>query len=247
MKTLSICLAVCYCLCSGFAFGQDDKKKRSKRNFGTRYGLGVDLGFNNYLNNGEFPDEATAPTVRPWGSWHVALKFKNQTHATGIFYLNWGVDVSWYNFKFENRDTRIIKGPDDVQFVRDPQDLDFIKSKLTATYLNASFVPTFRLGGNRGGRGWFWGGVCERDGFSIGVGGYGGYRLDSYAKYVFKEEGDKRRDRERSDFFLNNWRYGLRLELGMDGIDLFFNYDLNELFVSGRGPELNAISFGLAF
>ena len=245
MKTLSISLAVCCCLCSSLVFGQEDKKK-TKRNFGTQHGLGLDIGFNNYLNDGKFPEEGTAPTVRPWGSWYVALKIKNETHATGIFYLNWGFDVSWYNFKFENRDTRIVKGPDNVQFERDTQDFDFIKSKLTAAYLNASFVPTFRLSGNRSA-GWFWGGVCERDGFSIGLGGYGGYRLDSYARYVFKEEGEKQKDRDRSDFFLNNWRYGLRMELGFDGIDLFFNYDLNELFASGKGPELNAISFGLAF
>jgi len=28
---------------------------------------------------------------------------------------------------------------------------------------------------------------------------------------------------------------------------MFFNYDLNDVFESGKGPELNAISFGLIF
>ena len=245
MKTRSISLAVCCCLYASLAFSQDDKKK-IRQNFGTQYGLGVDVGFNNYLHEGEFPDEDVAPAVRPWGSWYVALKIKNRTHAAGNLFLQWGFDVSWYNFKFEHRDTRIIKGADNIQFERDTRDLDFLKSKLTAAYLNASFIPTLHFGGHRG-RGWNWGNFCKRDGFSIGIGGYGGYRLDSYTKYVFKEEGDKKRDRERSDFFLNNWRYGLRMEVGIDAIDLFFHYDLNDLFASGKGPELNAISFGLAF
>jgi len=36
----------------------------------------------------------------------------------------------------------------------------------------------------------------------------------------------------------------LRFQMGYRGIDFYANYDLNELFVEGRGPQLNAFSFG---
>ena len=33
----------------------------------------------------------------------------------------------------------------------------------------------------------------------------------------------------------------------LSATDLFFNYDLNELFAEGKGPKLNAFSFGVIF
>jgi hypothetical protein len=33
--------------------------------------------------------------------------------------------------------------------------------------------------------------------------------------------------------------------MSVRSLDVFFNYDLNDLFNEGRGPELNAFSFGI--
>ena len=74
---------------------------------------------------------------------------------------------------------------------------------------------------------------------------YAGYRIASYTKYVTKEDGDKEKDKDKDGFYLNNFRYGVRGQIGFRGIDIFFNYDLNELFADNRGPELNAFSFGV--
>ena len=46
---------------------------------------------------------------------------------------------------------------------------------------------------------------------------------------------------------MNNLRYGLRLQFGFRDTDFFFNYDLNELFSAGKGPKVNAFSFGVSF
>ena len=62
---------------------------------------------------------------------------------------------------------------------------------------------------------------------------------------VTKEDGDKEKDKDKDGFYLNNFRYGVRGQIGFRGIDIFFNYDLNELFADNRGPELNAFSFGV--
>jgi hypothetical protein len=77
------------------------------------------------------------------------------------------------------------------------------------------------------------------------VGVYGGYRLGSHSKIKFRQNDETDKDKEHSSFYLNNWRYGLRMRMGIKSLDLFFNYDLNELFSEGRGPELNAFSFGI--
>ncbi len=46
-------------------------------------------------------------------------------------------------------------------------------------------------------------------------------------------------------YYLNNLRYGARLQIGFRGVDLFANYDLNDLFSVKKAPELHAVSFGI--
>jgi len=82
------------------------------------------------------------------------------------------------------------------------------------------------------------------DGFRIGAGGYTAFRIASQTKFVYKENGDKQTDKDSSNIYLNNFRYGLRFQIGFRGVDLFANYDISPLFSKDRGPELNAFSFG---
>lgn len=209
--------------------------------------LSFDLGFNNYLRNGKFPDESNELyAVKPVVSWYVALGLLNRTKVAGPLYLDWGANVSWYNFKFENERTRLAKEPDGVVFSENTEVIDPIKSKLVVPYLNVSLVPLFYFG-KPGAHDWF---VFDRDkgaGFRVGAGVYAGYRLGSRAKYVYREDGDRERVKDRTNFYVNNYRYGVRFQLGYRGMDVFANYDLNELFVQDRGPELNAFSFGIVF
>ncbi|MCU0383295.1 MAG: hypothetical protein MUF68_04440 [Cyclobacteriaceae bacterium] len=222
--------------------GRESKKNYIGRN--TWQSFNVDFGTNNFLSNGSFPDnENQLYSVRPWGSWYIGLNSIQKTRIAGKFFLEWGFGVSWYNFKFQNDGTTITKGNSSLVFGELPTDLNPIKSKLTVTYLNASLVPVIDFGSNnRKVR--FW---DSDQAFRIGVGPYVGYRIDSYAKNVYKENGDKERDRNRSNFYINNLRYGARLQVGYRGTDLFFNYDFNELFAANRGPSLNAFSFGIIF
>ena len=159
--------------------------------------------------------------------------------------MEWGFGVSWYNFKFENDKLRMSKDANTVIFSDDQRDVEFIKSKLTATYLNASLVPVIDFGGHSRKPMIFNGG--HKDSFRIGLGPYAGYRIDSYTKLVFKDNGDRHRERDHDNYYLNNLRYGLRLQFGFGATDFFINYDLNEVFASSRGPQLHAFSFGLTF
>ena len=87
----------------------------------------------------------------------------------------------------------------------------------------------------------------KKQGFRFGVGGYAGYRLGSRSKFVFKDGGNKEKDINRNNFYLSNFRYGIRAQMGYKGVDFFANYDLNKVFAQDKGPDLNAISFGIIF
>lgn len=216
---------------------------------GNRWGrtwqsFNFDFGTNNYLSDGKFPNSNDELySVRPWGSWYVGLASIQRTRLAKKFFLEWGIGVNWYNFKFEEDNVLIQKDDNGIQFVEDMRDVSYKKSKLTASFLTASLIPVVDFGDNsRKAR--IWDGY--RNSFRVGLGPYIGYRIESHSKLVYKDE-NKEKDKEHDSFYLNNIRWGLRLQLGYRSTDLFFNYDINELFVEGKGPSLNAFSFGVIF
>src|SRR5687768_8668932 len=74
----------------------------------SRQSFKFDLGTNNFLSNGKFPNQDNANyAVRPWGSWYVAINSIHRSRVSNKFFLEWGGGVSWYNFKFENSSTLI--------------------------------------------------------------------------------------------------------------------------------------------
>lgn len=216
---------------------------------GNRWGrtwqsFNFDLGTNNYLADGKFPDSNNALySVRPWGSWYLAASSIQRTRLGSKLFIEWGVGLSWYNFKFQKDNIQIIKDDAGIEFVEDTRDADFKKSKLSASYIQASLVPIVDFGGH-GRKARLWDGY--NNSFRIGVGPYIGYRISSHSKIVYND-GHREKDKERDNFYLNNFRYGLRLQVGYRSTDLFFNYDMNELFAEGKGPKLNAFSFGVVF
>jgi len=223
---------------------ESNHKKEKWNHKRTYHSINFDIGMNNYLSDGKFPDENNSLyTVKPWGSWYVGINSNLRTRVSNKFFLEWGLGVSWYNFKFQNEQTMLSKDDNSVIFSINPLDVDFTKSKLTATYIQAQLVPMVDFGGNRRKPSFFDGG--DSDSFRFGVGPYVGYRIDSYSKQVYKEDGDKIKPKDHDNFYLNNLRYGLRLQIGFEELDLFFNYDLNDLFIENKGPKLNAFSFGI--
>lgn len=223
-----------------------DVHMHSRRWGRTWQSFNFDFGTNNYLQDGKFPDNTDEKySVRPWGSWYIAMASVQRTRLGKKFFLEWGLGMSWYTFKFQDDDVLMQKTDNGVEFVSaNIADAEYIKSKLSASYVTASLVPLIDFGGNsRKSRVW----EGDADSFRIGLGPYVGYRISSHSKLVYKDGGSREKDKDHDSFYLNNLRYGARLQIGYRATDLFFNYDISELFVSGKGPKLNAFSFGVIF
>jgi hypothetical protein len=138
----------------------------------------------------------------------------------------------------------MTKDSDGVIFTEDDREVSYVKSKLTASYINVSLIPMLDFGG-RGKKSRVWDSYGSQ--FRIGIGPYAAYRIGSHSKLVYKDDG-KEKEKNHDNFYLNNFRYGLRLQFGIRSTDFFFNYDLNELYSSKpNNPKLNAFSFGVIF
>ncbi|MEO9964456.1 MAG: hypothetical protein ABJF11_01635 [Reichenbachiella sp.] len=219
-------------------------RSRSRGTYGT---FELEIGMNNWLENGSFPDNGNAAyAVKPWGSWYLGVGGVYHTAIAGPLKLKWGGNMTWYNWKMEDTSVRITKTDAATTFVPDPT-IDGKKSKLAATYINAMVVPMLEFNSRRRtssrNHGFNWTKYRQK-GFRIGAGVYAGYRIDSWTKIKYSVNGDNKKDKEKGNYYLNNFRYGIRGQVGFRGMDLFFNYDLNDVFATDRGPELQAISFG---
>jgi hypothetical protein len=225
-----------------YAGSEKEKRKKHRR---TQHYLNLELGMNNYLQEGKFPDaDNELYSVKPWGSWYVGIIGTNRTQLSGPLYLDWGGGISWYNFKHQNFTTRLEKGDSEVIYYDDPDVPSPIKSKLAITHLNIHLVPMLNFGKSGGKKDIFHWDYYDSS-FRFGLGGYLGYRIKSWTKYTWKEEGDKEKDHDYGNFYLNNLRYGVKFIIGYRSMDLFMNYDISELYSENRGPRLNAFSFGI--
>lgn len=233
-------------------YGDDDdddgnKWERSRRGkIGqTWQSTNVDFGTNNFqTEDNQFPDGSEPYAVRPWGSWYLGVNSVQRTRLARNVFVEWGLGVSWYTFKFQQDNIVILKNEPGLEFLPDTRDVEFVKSKLGATFINASLIPVLDFGDHSRKRRMWDGHGSE---FRIGFGPYVGYRISSKSKLVYKQDNDREKEKNRDSFYLNNLRYGLRLQLGLRSTDLFLNYDMNELFAKDKGPKLNAVSFGLIF
>lgn len=193
----------------------------------------VSLGLNAYAqNNLQSPYKSEDYDLRPTGSRYVSLGFyRKGTIIKGeqtALRIRSGFEFSWYNLMFDG-DNVATKGSTRTEFPNYAQSLS--KSKLTVAYITVPFMiaPTFRKGSIT----------------HIGLGGYAGYRIDSYTKI---KEANGKKDHKHANFNLNDWRYGLMAEIGFrKSVDIFAQYDLNELFKANQGPKVQVVSFGVRF
>jgi hypothetical protein len=225
-------------------YEESEREKRNNRGWTSHY-FNLELGMNNYIQDGKFPDSNDELySVKPWGSWYVGINGTNRTRIGGPLYLDWGGGISWYNFKHQNFATRLEKDDLEVIYYEEPDVSSPVKSKLAITHLNLHLVPMFNFGKSGGKKDIFHWDYYD-SGFRVGLGGYVGYRIKSWTKYTWKEEGDKKKDHDYGNFYLNSVRYGVKFIVGYRSVDLFINYDISEIYSENRGPGLNAFSFGI--
>ena len=216
---------------SNRAYTQAKRRRRDKNSFD----YGISIGLNNFIQqspNPAYPEGSY--DLRPFGSRYIALSvgamptiIRGKRASLKLYY---GVEVAWNNFMFEGNNV-VEKGTDAVAFPDAGRDLQ--KSKLTVCTIGVPVVPRVTFYNNDG-----------RKVGHIGIGGYATYRLDSYRKI---KEADGSKDRRHSDYYLNNFRYGVMAHIGIQSLNFFVKYDLNPLFRLDKGPDVRTITVGIGF
>lgn len=214
-------------------FGVHFGSNKSEKNTDTSrliWKWNLDLGLNNYFSKQSI---SANYDLHPLNSRYVAIQTSLLKRFGRNVAVSWGLEYNWYNFMFDRR-LRLIDGIDGIEF--DETNLNVKKSKLVVMYLSLPVMFKFKLAQN----------------IQFGVGGQIGYRMGSYSKFEYEDtNGEEITNRYWENYHLNDFRYGLRAELGFSrnsrwsGTKIFFNYDMNPLFKGTQSPELQAFSFGL--
>ena len=222
------------------------KQKKENANFFSRDGMNLYLGLNGL--SGEVPQInatiypmyylQTDTELRPFSSRYVSVEFSESlTLVKGkksAFKLGLGISFDWYNFMFDHN--RLVQKANQgaifqPKFDAQGNEIALSKNKLTISYINIPIMPHVVFSKNSGVQ-------------MVGIGGYVGYRIDSWTKSI--EEKTENLNRVSSNFNLNQFRYGLRAEFAFKKLpNLFFNYDLSPLFEKNSSPNLAGFSFGI--
>lgn len=213
------------------------KSKRTTSQFVFAFGL------NNVITDGENLEDSD---YRVWGShfyeWGVTYNsriFKNNN----LLHAKYGLSLMYNNLRpTDNR--YFVKNGEQTDLVTSSVNLD--ESRFRNVYLTAplhlefDFTPKkISKDGNKTS-------FSSHESVRLGIGGYAGVRIKS--KQILKYEADdiKVKEKQKGDFNVSDFNYGLSAYIGYRSTSLYVKYDLNPMF-KNNNIDQNNVSLGLRF
>jgi Outer membrane protein beta-barrel domain len=199
---------------------------------------GFEWGINNFLDNANTLSRETDAwfmDLNTGRSWAININFAQYSLGFGTSHVGLltGLGLEFSNYFFDNDNT--IHELNDF-IIADSLDGNVSKSKLTTTFLRVPLILEVQFPNTI---------RAKRVFLSAGI--VAGLKLGSHTKVVYKDDGGKNKDKNRDDFNINPFRYGLTARLGFGNVSLFGDYYFTPLFVDEKGPELHPFSVGLSF
>lgn len=154
--------------------------------------------------------------------------FTNRSKSHGIIT---GLGFSFMDFAFDQPLTITKRAEDGLLVPVDVNPNGLKKSKLTASYLTAPLMLEIKTPLRMG-----------RSHLYLAGGVIGGVNIGSHTKFKYK--GDK--EKARSNFNLNKFKYDLTGRVGFGNLCVFVNYSKTPLFENDLGPELYPVTFGVS-
>ena len=227
------------------------KKERKKGGNFTHWG-GFDVGIcalNTFQNQFKVPSPDAYNTnyflnLKYNRSWYFSLNLfeKNIRLYKNYVTLVTGLGAEWDSYSFRNN---IILSPDSshtnsttIKMDTASSNLKYIKNQLKATYIKIPLLIELNTNSYNANKS-----------FHLAAGIEFGYKIDSWTKRKYEEDGTTYKAKLKGDYNLNTFKYGLVVRAGYGGFTLFANYSLSPLFDKNKGPEiaLYPLSAGIAF
>jgi len=217
-----------------------DKKEESakkKKKFKGHWS-GIEFGLNNFVDD-KFSmartDGEQFMDLNTGKSWNFNWNIKQYSIGFGTdrFGLVTGLGLEFNNYHFDGDNN--IQEVDGYIVTKDDYPSSLNKSKLKTTFLTVPLLLELQmLGAKRAKRIHVSGGII------------GGLKLGSHSKVIYKEDGNRKKDKIRDDFNINPLRYGLTARVGYRTLNFYANYYMTPFFEKNDDPELYPVAIGLS-
>ncbi|MFY8069975.1 MAG: hypothetical protein ACOVMG_07765 [Flavobacterium sp.] len=226
-----------------FKIYKSDHDKEEKKSRRTTSQFVFAFGLNNVITDGENLEDSD---YRVWGShfyeWGISYNsriFKNNN----LLHAKYGLSLMYNNLRpTDNR--YFVKNGNQTDLVTSSVNLD--ESRFRNVYLTAPLHLEFDFTPKKlskdGTKTYF----RTHESIRIGIGGYAGVRIKS--KQILKYEADdiKVKEKQKGDFNVSDFNYGLSAYLGYGQTSLYVKYDLNPMF-KHNNIDQNNVSLGIRF
>ena len=199
----------------------------------------IDLGVNALVNQKQYfaPGGQLEPIdLRTEGSRYVNIGLVYFARLGGKHSpvsLAVGPEFTFNNFMLSGNNKWVNNnGRTDV--VRETDGRQFQKSKLASSSINLPLMLRLTLRDSH-----------YKSTFTLGAGGFVGYRIKSWTKLKYTSNGTTYKDKEDGSYNMENFLYGLQGTIGYRHLELFAKYNMNNLFKAGVGPDTQILSFGV--
>ena len=199
----------------------------------------IDLGVNALVNQKQYfaPGGQPEPIdLRTEGSRYVNIGLVYFARLGGKHSpvsLAVGPEFTFNNFMLSGNNKWVNNnGRTDV--VRETDGRQFQKSKLASSSINLPLMLRLTLRDSH-----------YKSTFTLGAGGFVGYRIKSWTKLKYTSNGTTYKDKEDGSYNMENFLFGLQGTIGYRHLELFAKYNMNNLFKAGVGPDTQILSFGV--
>jgi hypothetical protein len=230
----------------------DEPKKRYN------HWAGMELGINGLLNSSNSFDLNNAQTVSNAKqltafmeldyrhSWQVNLnvyeKFiKLYHHNIGI---QTGLGFQFNNYELKNN---VRLTPEGGIYVNDTTTeynryytygvadslQSYAKNRFKTVFITVPLLLEFNTGQE------------AKKSFHFAVGGLFGYNIQSKMKYVYETNGNKKKEKDKTDFNVNPFQASALVQVGYGHLQLFATYGFTTLFQNNKGPVVYPVSAGI--
>lgn len=225
----------------GLKIGDTEENKPKKYDRRTKSDAVFAFGFNNTVSEERSLDDSP---YKLGGSGFLELGLAWKTRIfdnTNFWRLKYGFSFQWNKLNIKNNQY-FVNDEGNVSLQEFP--LDLKKAKFRTTNLvfpvHLEFGPSKKIEKENYFR------YSTVNKFKMGLGGYAGLNIGSMQKLKYKEDGDRVKDKQRGEFEVNEFVYGLSGYISWGSMALYAKYDLNPLF-KDQAFDQNNISIGLRF
>ena len=203
------------------------------------------FGLNNLMTDGDF-DSLENSDFKTWGSNFFEWGFTMNTRLLkdhNLLHLKYGLSLMYNNLRAT--DNRYFVKNGNVTELQTFQDHDLCENKFRNSmivlplHLEFDFTPK-SVGDDGVTR------FKTHKSVRLGLGGFAGLNFQTTQKLKWEEDDIRIKYKQKGDFNVNTFVYGLSGYLGYGATSIYIKYNLNELF-KDNPVDQNNVSLGLRF